>query len=29
MNLRNLNELKNKRDKYVIIGDLYFWLNQK
>ncbi|MBY8987711.1 MAG: type 2 isopentenyl-diphosphate Delta-isomerase [Candidatus Lokiarchaeota archaeon] len=28
MNLNNLSELKNKREKYVIIGDLYFWLNQ-
>jgi len=28
MNLSNLNELKNKREKYVILGNLYFWLNQ-
>ena len=28
MNLQNLSELKNKREKYVIIGDLYTWLNQ-
>ena len=28
MNLSNLSELKNKREKYVIIGNLYFWLNQ-
>jgi len=28
MNLSNLSELKNKREKYVIIGSLYFWLNQ-
>ena len=29
MNLKNLSELKNKKEKYVILGDLYFWLNQK
>jgi len=29
MNLSNLSDLKNKREKYVIIGNLYFWLNQK
>jgi isopentenyl-diphosphate delta-isomerase len=28
MNLSNLSELKNKREKCVIIGNLYFWLNQ-
>lgn len=28
MNLRNLSELNNKREKCVILGDLYFWLNQ-
>jgi isopentenyl-diphosphate delta-isomerase len=28
MNLRNLSELKNKREKCVIFGDLYLWLNQ-
>jgi len=29
MNLSNISDLKNKREKYVIIGNLYFWLNQK
>ena len=29
MNLNNLSELKNRREKCVIIGDLYLWLNQK
>ncbi len=29
MNLSKLSELKNKREKYVILGNLYFWLNQK
>ena len=28
MNLSNLNELKNKREKCVILGNLYLWLNQ-
>jgi isopentenyl-diphosphate delta-isomerase len=28
MNLRNLSELKDKREKYVILGNLYRWLNQ-
>ncbi len=28
MNLSNLSELKNKREKCIIIGNLYFWLNQ-
>jgi len=28
MNVNNLGELKNKREKCVILGDLYFWLNQ-
>jgi len=28
MNLSNLSELKNKREKCVILGNLYFWLNQ-
>ena len=28
MNLGNLSELKNKREKCVIFGDLYRWLNQ-
>ncbi|MFX1448941.1 MAG: alpha-hydroxy-acid oxidizing protein, partial [Promethearchaeota archaeon] len=28
MNLNNLSELNNKREKCVILGDLYFWLNQ-
>ncbi|MHA1458287.1 MAG: type 2 isopentenyl-diphosphate Delta-isomerase [Promethearchaeota archaeon] len=28
MNLSNLNELKNKREKCVILGNLYSWLNQ-
>ncbi|MBY8981212.1 MAG: type 2 isopentenyl-diphosphate Delta-isomerase, partial [Candidatus Lokiarchaeota archaeon] len=28
MNLSNLSELKNKREKYVILGNLFFWLNQ-
>ncbi len=28
MNLNNLSELKNKREKCVILGNLYFWLNQ-
>ena len=27
MNLSNLSELKNKREKYVILGNLHFWLN--
>jgi isopentenyl-diphosphate delta-isomerase len=29
MNLSNLSELKNKREKCVVTGELYFWLNQK
>ena len=29
MNINNLSELKNRREKCVIIGDLYLWLNQK
>lgn len=29
MNLKNLSELKTNRNKYVIIGDLFFWLSQK
>ncbi|GAG69331.1 unnamed protein product, partial [marine sediment metagenome] len=28
MNLGSLNELKNKREKCVILGNLYLWLNQ-
>jgi len=28
MNLSNLSELKNKREKCVILGNLYLWLNQ-
>jgi len=28
MNLSNLSDLKNKRGKCFILGDLYFWLNQ-
>ena len=28
MNLSNLSELKNKREKCIILGDLYYWLNQ-
>jgi len=28
MNLSNLSELKNKREKCVIFGNLYLWLNQ-
>jgi len=28
MNLSSLNELKNKREKCVILGNLYLWLNQ-
>ena len=28
MNLSNLSELKNKREKYVILGNLFLWLNQ-
>jgi len=28
MNLSKLNELKNKREKCVILGNLYLWLNQ-
>ncbi|NHJ21298.1 MAG: type 2 isopentenyl-diphosphate Delta-isomerase [Candidatus Lokiarchaeota archaeon] len=28
MNLENLSELKNKREKCVLLGDLYLWLNQ-
>ncbi len=28
MNLSNLSELKNRREKCVILGNLYFWLNQ-
>jgi len=28
MNLSNLSELKNKREKCVILGNLYFWFNQ-
>ncbi|MHA1486087.1 MAG: type 2 isopentenyl-diphosphate Delta-isomerase [Promethearchaeota archaeon] len=28
MNLGNLSELKNKREKCVILGNLYLWLNQ-
>lgn len=28
MNLSSLKELKNKREKCIIMGDLYFWLNQ-
>ena len=28
MNLINLSELKDKREKYVILGNLYRWLNQ-
>ncbi|MCJ7648996.1 MAG: type 2 isopentenyl-diphosphate Delta-isomerase [Candidatus Lokiarchaeota archaeon] len=28
MNLTNLSELKNKREKCVILGNLYFWFNQ-
>ncbi|KKN41144.1 hypothetical protein LCGC14_0726260 [marine sediment metagenome] len=28
MNVNSLNNLKGKRDKYVILGDLYRWLHQ-
>jgi isopentenyl-diphosphate delta-isomerase len=28
MNLKNLSELKNKREKCVLLGNLYLWLNQ-
>ena len=28
MNLKNISELHNNRKKYVILGDLYRWLNQ-
>ena len=29
MNLRNLNELKGNKEKYVVFGNLYQWLSQK
>ncbi|GAG79849.1 unnamed protein product, partial [marine sediment metagenome] len=28
MNINKLDELKGKRDKYVILGELYQWLHQ-